>query len=136
RRVPSAQFIFFRNAAASELTDRLVRRLADAFDAARLDAARHLVVVPWMSRPHFLGVMSKAHVFLDTIGFSGFNTVMQAVECGLPVVTQRGEFMRGRLGSGILERMGLADLVTTGDDDYVELALRLARDAGARQTVR
>ena len=36
-----------------------------------------------------------------TLGFSGFNTVMQAVECGLPVVTLRGEFLRGRLGSGI-----------------------------------
>ena len=53
---------------------------------------------------------------LDTLGFSGFNTAIQAVECGLPVVSREGEFMRGRLGSGILRRMGMEALVATSDD--------------------
>ena len=61
---------------------------------------------------------------------------MQAVECGLPIVTQRGEFLRGRLGSGILEHLGLDELVTADDDATVALAVRLARDAQARADVR
>jgi hypothetical protein len=44
--------------------------------------------------------MKQARLYLDTIGFSGFNTAMLAVECGLPVVTREGRFMRGRLASG------------------------------------
>jgi len=62
--------------------------------------------------------------------------VMQAVECGLPVVTRRGRFMRGRLGSGILEHLGLDDLVAADDDAMVALAVSLARDAQARADVR
>jgi predicted O-linked N-acetylglucosamine transferase (SPINDLY family) len=136
RALPSAQFLFFRHAQAATLTAQVLARLSAAFRAAGLDPEAHLVLGPWLERARFFGVLSQAHVFLDTLGFSGFNTVMQAVECGLPVVTQRGEFMRGRLGSGILERMGMADLVTTSDEAYVELALRLAQDPAAREAVR
>ncbi len=136
QQVPSAQFLFFRNAVAAPLTDRLLARLSAAFAAHGLDPSAHLVLAPWLERARFFGVMTRATLFLDTIGFSGFNTVMQAVECGLPVVTQRGEFMRGRLGSGILEHLGLDDLVTDDDDATVALAVRLALDASARTQVR
>ena len=134
--LPSAQFLFFSNGQAAPLSARLMDRLAAAFRAAGLDPAAHLVLAPWLERARFFGVMAQARVFLDTVGFSGFNTVMQAVECGLPVATQRGAFMRGRLGSAILERMGLDDLVAADDDAYVELALRLARDDAAHAAMR
>jgi predicted O-linked N-acetylglucosamine transferase (SPINDLY family) len=80
--------------------------------------------------------MQRADVFLDTIGFSGFNTALQAVECGLPVVTREGRFLRGRLASGILKRLELQDMVAAGADDYVALAVRLARDRSYRERVR
>jgi predicted O-linked N-acetylglucosamine transferase (SPINDLY family) len=136
QQVPTAQFLFFSNAVAAPLSARLMARLHAAFADAGLDPAAHLVLAPWMERARFFGVLAQAHVFLDTIGFSGFNTVMQAVECGLPVVTLRGEFMRGRLGSGILEHLGLDDLVAADADAYVALAVRFARDAQARADVR
>jgi predicted O-linked N-acetylglucosamine transferase (SPINDLY family) len=136
QQVASAQFLFFSNAVAAPLSARLMARLAAAFTAQGLDPAAHLVLAPWLERARFFGVLTQAHVFLDTIAFSGFNTVMQAVECGLPVVTQRGEFLRGRLGSGILEHLGLGELVAADDDAYVALAVRLAGDAQARAGVR
>jgi predicted O-linked N-acetylglucosamine transferase (SPINDLY family) len=80
--------------------------------------------------------MRRADVFLDPIGFSGFNTAIQAVECGLPIVTREGRFMRGRLASGILDRMGLSDLVARNEEDYIEFAVKLASDAAYRQEVR
>jgi len=136
QQLPSAQFLFFRNAVAAPLTERLMARLAAAFEAQGLDPAAHLVLAPWLPRARFFGVLMQAQLFLDSIGFSGFNTVMQAVECGLPVVTQRGRFMRGRLGSGILEHLGLDDLVAADDAAMVTLAVSLARDAQARADVR
>lgn len=136
QQIPSAQFLFFEHSAASALSARLMRRISTAFSAAQLDPARHLVVAPWMDRAKFLFVLGKARLFLDTIGFSGFNTVMQAVEAGVPVVTQRGRFMRGRLGSGILEHLGLADLVTHDDASTVALAARLCLDDPFRESVR
>ena len=40
--------------------------------------------------------------------------------------------MRGRLGSGILRRMGMDALVATTDADYVELVVTLAQDGALR----
>ena len=39
----------------------------------------------------------------------------------LPIVTREGSFLRGRLASGILKRMGLAELVAATEEEYVTL---------------
>jgi predicted O-linked N-acetylglucosamine transferase (SPINDLY family) len=44
--------------------------------------------------------------------------------------------MRGRFASGILRRIGEADLVAASDREYVDLAVQLGRDAALRQSVR
>jgi predicted O-linked N-acetylglucosamine transferase (SPINDLY family) len=80
----------------------------------------------------FHGLMHRADVFLDTIGFSGFNTAMQAIESNLPIVTKEGRFLRGRLASGILKQMGMQELVVTSEDEYVELAVRIAGNRSYR----
>ncbi len=51
-------------------------------------------------------------------------------------MTREGGFLRGRLASGILKRMGLPELVAASEDDYVALAIRLARDVAYRNDVR
>jgi predicted O-linked N-acetylglucosamine transferase (SPINDLY family) len=61
---------------------------------------------------------------------------MQAVESALPIVTVEGRFLRGRLASGILGRIGLRELVASSAEEYVTLATRLARDDEYRKTVR
>ncbi|TMH83033.1 MAG: hypothetical protein E6H47_13295, partial [Betaproteobacteria bacterium] len=65
-----------------------------------------------------------------------FNTAMLAVACGLPIVTREGRFLRGRLASGILKRMGLPELVGQSEEDYVALAVKLARDTEYRAHIR
>ena len=75
-------------------------------------------------------------MYLDTIGFSGFNTLMQAMECHLPCVTHEGRFLRGRLGSGIMRRLGMPQCIAHDARGYVELAVRLAGDAGYRAEIR
>lgn len=127
RALGRCQLLFFvhRNRAH---TDRLRARLAAAFAREGLDPGRFLVFAPWQSRPAFYGLMRRARVFLDTIGFSGFNTALQAVECGLPIVTRAGRFMRGRFAGGLLARIGVPELVVRTEDDYVAAAVRLCRD--------
>lgn len=117
-------------------TSILKARLGRAFRAAGLDIDAHVRFVPWLGPREFSGLMREADVFLDTIGFSGFNTAMQAVECRLPIVARRGRFMRGRLASAILTRMGMAELVAATDEEYVGIAVRLARDRIYRQRIR
>jgi protein O-GlcNAc transferase len=135
RRLGCCTFVFFRHE-IGELSERLHTRIAAAFLDAGLDPARHLAWIPWQPRKRFFALLRQADVYLDTLGFSGFNTFMQAIECHLPCVTYEGQFMRGRLGSGILRHLGLDAWVADTRELYVERAVQLGASAACRQSVR
>ncbi|MGH8640608.1 MAG: tetratricopeptide repeat protein, partial [Burkholderiales bacterium] len=135
RRLGRCRFVFFESQPESRC-EKLRRRLEAAFDRSRLAFHDFVTFMPWQLRPQFHALLKHADVFLDTVGFSGFNTAVQAVQCGLPIVTIDGRFMRGRLASGILRRMGLADLIAGSEEEYVERAVRLAQDTEFRAHVR
>jgi predicted O-linked N-acetylglucosamine transferase (SPINDLY family) len=139
RRLRHCTFIFFQHRVA-ELSNKLLGRIAAAFRAAGVDPSRYLRSIPWQPRAAFFGLLRQADVYLDTIGFSGFNTMMQAMECHLPCVTYDGRFMRGRLGSGILRRLEMPEWVAADKEHYVDLACTLGANsdcrARARETIR
>jgi predicted O-linked N-acetylglucosamine transferase (SPINDLY family) len=135
RRLGKCRFVFFRTR-AELLSQRLERRLQAVFAARGLAYERFVAFMPWQPASGFLGVLQRADVYLDTIGFSGFNTALYAVEAGLPIVCREGRFLRGRLASAIVRRLGLPELVTPTEEAYVELAVRLASDRAYRQSVR
>ena len=135
RRLGRCQFIFF-NDDHENLSEKLRERLGVAFAQADMYFDEYGVFIPWQTRPAFYGLLQRADVCLDTMGFSGFNTAMQAIECGLPIVTLEGRFMRGRFASGILKRIGLSELVAQTHERYVELAVKLGQDSEYRRDVR
>ena len=111
-------------------------RLAAAFARGGLDVGRYVRFVPWQTREGFFGLLGRADVFLDSIAFSGFNTALQSVQCGLPIVTLEGRFLRGRLAGGILKRIGVHELVVDDEEAYIALAVRLAQDPAFRGEMR
>jgi protein O-GlcNAc transferase len=111
-------------------------RLRAAFAAGGLEFEEHVSVVPFLEHARFFGLMRRSTLLLDTPGFSGFNTALQGIECGLPVLAFEGDFMRGRLASGVLRELDLPELVATGPDDFVEKAVALAKDAGRLKELR
>ena len=100
-----------------------------AFAKAGVDYDRTVAWIPTLNRGRFFGLMQRSTAMLDTLGFSGFNTALQALESGLPVVAFEGEFMRGRLASGPLRYLGLDELVAATADEFAAIALRLVEDA-------
>lgn len=135
QRAPDAHLVFFE--AGPTLSNAALReRLEREFTAGGLAFREHASFVKVLSRPQFFALMRRSALFLDTVGFSGFNTVMQAIECNLPVVTVEGDALRGRFGSGVLREMGLDDCVAADASAYVEIAVRLAGDAAQRADVK
>jgi len=134
RQMESCHFLFFENQAPA-LSLQIQTRLEIAFRDAGLSADRFIKFLPRQSRLAFFGMMRDCDVLLDTVGFSGFNTAMQAVECDLPMVAWEGRFMRGRLASGILRTMGMDELVATTPEQYVATAVRLCTDSTYRLRV-
>jgi protein O-GlcNAc transferase len=129
-RVPAAQFLFL--SAAGSSSDAVFRgRLQRAFAAAGLDWQRHCVLTAPVPHTAFPALLRAADVFLDSIGWSGCNSTLEALACDLPVVTTPTALMRGRHSPAILACMGLAHRVATDVDGYVAGAARLA-DADER----
>jgi predicted O-linked N-acetylglucosamine transferase (SPINDLY family) len=129
------RLVFFQS--RSQMMDRqLASRLRAAFDNAGVEFDAHVSIIPMLDRSRFFGLMRKSALMLDTLGFSGFNTALQALECDLPVLAFEGDFMRGRLASAIVRRMGLPELVATTTQDFVRKAIDLAGDADRRKIIR
>jgi protein O-GlcNAc transferase len=120
RRIPDAQLVFFRPSVAT-LANLLEVRITKQFEAAGLNVSDHVRFIRWLNFYEFHCLLRHADVMLDTIGFSGYNTAVQAIECGLPLVTREGRFLRGRLASGVLRRMDLTELIVQTKADYVSL---------------
>ncbi|MGH8766325.1 MAG: hypothetical protein ACRET8_11470, partial [Burkholderiales bacterium] len=136
RQLGRCQILFFEDPSRRHLTDKLRQRFEAALANAGMRMEEHVRFIPWLDRARYRGLMQRADALLDTVGFSGFNVAMQAVECCLPIVAWDGRFLRGRLASGILKRMDLQPLVARSEDDYVALVVRLARDKNYRDHVR
>jgi protein O-GlcNAc transferase len=135
KRLRRCQFLFFKYP-TENLTHLMMQRMERAFADVGLHAQDFIIQLPWLKKESFFGLMHQADAFLDTIGFSGFNSAIQAIECGLPVVTREGRFLRGRLASGVLRRMGITETIGETDSDYVNLAVRLGSDSKYRIKVR
>lgn len=134
QKIPNCQLIFFESP-EQPLSFAFRGRLAKAFELENLNISDFARFIPWQKTEAFYGLMHKADVFLDTIGFSGFNTAIQAIECGLPIVTREGLFLRGRLASGILRRMGMTELIANNEEEYVNLVVKLVQDRTYRQAI-
>jgi protein O-GlcNAc transferase len=135
RKVRECQFVFFEYA-RYDLHRQLFDRLNVVFENAGLDFDRFVLFVPWLKRPEFYQLLRCADAYLDTIGFSGFNTAIQAIECGLPIITLRGRFMRGRFGAGILEQLDLPELVAATTTEYVAIAAQCVLNSGHARDIR
>jgi CRISPR-associated protein Csy1 len=110
------------------LTARFRARLA----RAGIPEAR-LRFLAQRSHEEFLAVNESCDVMLDTLRWSGGNTSLDAIASGLPIVTLPGAYMRGRQSAGMLETMGLHELVASDGDDYVRKAAAVATDAAYRR---
>ena len=114
REVGDCQFVFIRHF-GREVTELFQQRLDRAFAAHGLKAADHCVFLDAMSMSRFAAASAQCDVMLDSIGWSGGNTTLEALAQDLPVVTFEGELMRGRVSAGMLRMMGMPETVA-GDD--------------------
>jgi predicted O-linked N-acetylglucosamine transferase (SPINDLY family) len=67
-------------------------------------------------------------IALDCFPYGGTTTTCEALWMGVPVVTMAGRPHASRVGMSILRAVGLGDLVTTTQGEYVAACARLAAD--------
>lgn len=135
QQVNNSQFVFMTGRQSKPVIDILRRRLAGAFSRYGLKSEDHIVFFPYLDDKQYFSLHRSGDVFLDSIGWSGCNTTMDAVLHGLPVVTFPGPMMRGRQSMAILKMMDLTDTIADSVDDYVRIAARLGTDRHWRKLI-
>ena len=132
----ACRFIFIAFAKSQAVTDAFHDRLRQVFAAYGLDADQHVVILTPMSQRDYIDAVGRADVILDTIGWSGGKSTLDCLATDPAIVTIPGPFMRGRHTAAILQRIGCEATIAGSVDDYVSIAVRLARDPVWRTEVR
>ncbi|MGE3726911.1 MAG: tetratricopeptide repeat protein [Candidatus Sericytochromatia bacterium] len=107
--------------------------LQKRFQATMPDLWQRIVFFPRQSPADFYALMCSVDVILDSSPFGAGNTAYEALGLGLPVVTWPGDFLRGRFTQGFYLQMGLADLISSSPEAYLEQALAVARQPECKQ---
>ena len=86
-----------------------------------------LVFAPFSSlREDHLGRIKLADLFLDTLPFNAITTASDALRMGLPVLTYIGNSFTSRVSSSLLKAVNLPEMITSTQEEYETLAIRLA----------
>lgn len=128
RRDPTGELVFVVNH-QTELWARLKQRFARTIP----DVVERIRYLPYMSLLDLAEVLRLSNVMLDTVGFNGGTTALEALSVGTPIITLPGEFLRQRGTYAHYNQIGLFDCVAKDEADYVRLATEIAGCADRRE---
>jgi predicted O-linked N-acetylglucosamine transferase (SPINDLY family) len=83
---------------------------------------------PEDSHESHLALYREMDIALDTFPYHGTTTTCEALWMGVPVVTLAGRTHVSRVGVSLLTNVGLPELIAESEDEYVRIAVELARD--------
>lgn len=128
--VPGARLVL----KAESLSDPEVRQgLRAAFAGVGGDPARLDPLGREPTTARHLSTYHRIDIALDTFPYNGTTTTCEALWMGVPVITLTGRSHHARVSTSILTRVGLTGLIAKSPDEYVNIAVNLARDTERRR---
>jgi protein O-GlcNAc transferase len=128
--VPGSRFKFIRPEGGTPTFRKNVERWF-AKEGVTADRIEYRAV-----RGLHMAYYNELDITLDPFPLTGGTTTCEALWMGVPVINLRGEALFERLSYSILTNLGLADLSTPDLDEYVRIAVGLARDRDRRLELR
>lgn len=120
-----------RTGRAEGAKERVIREIAEAGADPR-----RILWQPWKPKHEdLLADYDASTAALDTFPYNGTTTTCDALSRGVPVVTIAGDRHAARVSSSLLTECGATELIAANVDEYIELAVRLARDPGFREAI-
>lgn len=115
-------------------------------DQARVNMTKKMVAMgvnperlkfaPVVPKSEHLSRIGLADLTLDTFIYNAHTTTTDSLWAGVPVVSKIGSTFASRVASSLLNACGLRDLIVRNEDQFVEVAVRMARDADFRAQVK
>ena len=78
----------------------------------------------------------RLDIALDTVPFNSGTTAYDALWMGVPLVALEGDWVGGRMGSGILTAFGQPQWIAQDAAQYAAIVAVLARDVEGRRALR
>jgi CRISPR-associated protein Csy1 len=132
---PRAVLVLFKGRHPA-ITEAYIHRFSGALARHGLSFKERVRVLPQVGHDDYLRINLASDAMLDTLRWSGGNSSLDALACGLPIVTLPGAYMRGRQSAAMLELLGVSTLIAVDRERYLALAQRLAGDAAWRASLR
>jgi predicted O-linked N-acetylglucosamine transferase (SPINDLY family) len=129
----NCQFTFIGGMVSKPVVNVFRRRLADAFSRHGLNSDDFIVFLPSLDGKMYAGLNHLGDIFLDSIGWSGCNTTLEAIASNVPIVTFPGQPMRSRHSMAMLRVMGITETIAESVDDYVRIAASIGTDTKWRE---
>jgi len=107
--------------------DDTIANLKGEATAAGVDDRRLVIARRTKDAAEHLARYRIADLALDTLPYNSHTTANDALWLGCPLVTLVGDTMPARIAGGILQALGLPQLVTSSLNTYRETAVGLAR---------
>ncbi|HEY3900564.1 MAG TPA: tetratricopeptide repeat protein [Chthoniobacter sp.] len=104
------------------------KRTVELFEREGVEGSR-LEFVIRCPRREYLELYHRLDIVLDPFPYGGHTTSLDALWMGVPVVSLAGQRAVSRAGLSILSNLGLPELVASSEDEYIEVATRLAKDS-------
>jgi protein O-GlcNAc transferase len=124
-----------REAIEQRRADERGRHLLERFAAAGVEPGR-VTLAPRQPRGRYFEWIHAADIALDPFPYNGGVTSCDTLWMGVPLVSLRGESYWARQGAALLGNVGHERLIARDADDYVRIAVDLARDLGALAAIR
>ncbi len=118
--VQDSRFVFVRPEAGSQTFQHNIRA---AFAAEGIAEGR---IEFRAIRGHHMPCYNDIDVALDTFPQTGGTTTCESLWMGVPTVTLIGKTMYERMSYSFLSNAGLGDLCATSEEEFVDIAVRLA----------
>jgi predicted O-linked N-acetylglucosamine transferase (SPINDLY family)/SAM-dependent methyltransferase len=77
-------------------------------------------------------VLSLADIYLDSFPCAGSTSLIEPLENALPVLTRRGKVFRSAMGAGLLQELGIPEMIAETEEGYVDMACRWIADPDLR----
>jgi protein O-GlcNAc transferase len=107
-----------------------------AFSARGIGRERLRLEQPVNERTLHLDQYNKMDIALDPVPYNGTTTSCEALWMGVPLLTLVGQPHRQRVSYSLLKNIGVEDTIAWSEDDYVGIAMRLAKDLPALSGLR
>jgi len=133
QKVPNSRLLLKGRAFDTAIArDRVQREVtATGIDADRLDLRGYAV-----DQANHLALYSEMDIALDTFPYNGTQTTCDAFWMGVPVITLAGQTHVSRVGASLLSNVQLPELIASTPDEYVQIAVDLARDSSRLDSLR